>query len=520
MIFSEPFFLFLFLPLSCLIFHAVGKRFGQTGALATIFIMSLIFYLPWGWWMTGILAASVIVNYISASLMLWLPDNRKHARAALLVAGELYNILTLIWFKYNVFDDLFGNHADMQSGAWIIPVGISFYSFQQAALLADAYAREKTVTKFFGQLSTLKEHISSFVKYAAFVIFFPQLVIGPIIYMKEFEPQIANKRFGRIEFRNFAIGFALVAIGLFKKIVIADNLAPGAEGVFSSAAQGIEMHPIAAWIGVACYYLQLYFDFSGYTDIALGLARIFGIRYPINFFSPFKAVGIIDYYRRWHMTLTRVISRFLFTPLSIAGTRFAAQRRLPALLAKLIGLWLPLMINFEVIGLWHGALSTFVLFGIIHGTWYVVETEVRTSKRWKAWKRKTPDWRRAIYGRIVIIALMPLTFALFRADSISTFGFLLEQLFAGNWAADFGISVRVIPFILFGFFIVYFLPNSVELLKNYRPGIMTFANKSYGPNLFKFCWRPNWGWSVLFGSAFVVCLYYAYRQPPFLYQGF
>jgi len=520
MIFTDPFFLFVFLPLAALTFHLVGRRHGTNGALATLLVISILFYAPWGAWMTAILMLSVCVNFLCGGALVALDDERASMRKLLLAAGEIFNFGALIWFKYHLFAGLVADAEARDVAAWVVPAGISFYTFHQAAFLADAYAREPNVVLLLGKMKNVRDILTGFIRYSAFVIFFPQLVIGPITYVKEFLPQVASARFGRIFYVNVSIGFTLIAIGMFKKLVLADNLGIYSDSVFERASLRVALTPVESWVGIASYYLQLYFDFSGYSDMAIGLARIFGLRYPINFFSPFKAVGIIDYYRRWHMTLTRVISRFLFTPLSLAGTRLAARKRYGVMAVKILGLWLPLMINFEVIGLWHGAIWSFVVFGLIHGIWYVAETEVRSSKRWKKWRKTVPGVRRAIYGRIILLLFMPLCFALFRADSLETAVYLGQQLFAGAGAMTVSAELQqALKPLVAGFVVVYLLPNSIELLRNYRPGILTYQNPSYGPH-WPVRWRPNWVWTAFFGAIFVVCIYYMYRQPPFLYQGF
>lgn len=512
MIFNDPFFLFVFLPLAAFAFHWLGKRFGATAGLGVIFVGSILFYLPWGWWMTALLLVSVLVNFAIGSILI--AEGPRRGRLALLLGGEFYNFAILAVFKYQLLSGVLGS-----SGTWVIPAGISFYTFHQAAFLADAYAREPSVVAYLGNVRSAATRVQAFVRYAAFVTFFPQLVIGPITYMHEFQPQVQRRGFGRVTYVNLSVGFALIALGLFKKIVIADHFDGRVDQVFAAAAEGTPLHPYVAWLGVLSFYIQLYFDFSGYSDAALGLARIFGIRYPMNFFSPLKAVGIIDFYRRWHMTLTRVVSRFLFTPLSIWGTRRALQRRYSAALARLIGTWLPLGINFEVIGLWHGATSTFVLFGLLHGIWYIAETEVRRSRWWKAWRKRSSNGARATLGRILFFALMPVTFALFRCDSIGTFGFLLQQLAGAGIGTPWpGHGTGRAVFL--GLAMIYLLPNSIEFMRRYRPALATYVNPSYGPRWLQFAWRPSWFWTGVIGAMALACIYYMNRQSPFLYQGF
>jgi D-alanyl-lipoteichoic acid acyltransferase DltB (MBOAT superfamily) len=360
----------------------------------------------------------------------------------------------------------------------------------------------------------------AFARYGAFVSFFPQLIIGPITYMKEFYPQVDRKEFGRFRAIDFSIGLSLIACGLFKKLVLADNLATISVFAFQFSADHRPMAVSTAVAGVMGYYAQLYFDFSGYSDMALGLARIVGLRYPINFFSPLKAVGIIDFYRRWHMTLTRVISRFVFTPLSVSGTR--KSMRMPRRWRKVISLWLPLLLNFELIALWHGATATFIVFGAIHGLWYITETEVRNGKWFKAWKKRSSDAARSIIGRLLFVGPMMLTFALFRSESLTAFYHLCLSLAGIGRTGWHDGTVSVIGFALLGgsFAIIGLLPNATELLRNYRPGIMTYVNPVSWIALRFPPWRPTWPWAIGTGLVALWALYFISRQPPFLYQGF
>ncbi|MGE5563989.1 MAG: MBOAT family O-acyltransferase [Bacillota bacterium] len=520
MIFSDPSFLFLVLPLTLLLFYAAVPRLGKTAGMGIVFVASLIIYWPWGERNVTILLASVLVNYTAAITLLSLPPERQGLRKTVLALGLGYDLLSLAWFKYTIFQYFYyrtvGVQATLEAAA--IPIGISFYTFQQAAVLADAFNYEPSVRSFLGQLERSTHKLRAFVRYAFFVTFFPHMIIGPIAYVHEIWPQLASKRFGRFRQIDIAVGIMLIGIGLFKKLVIADNLADFSAPVFAGAAQGGSLNVVSAGLGILAYYTQLYFDFSGYSDMALGLARLFGIVFPINFYSPLKSVGIVDFYRRWHMTLTRVISRFLFSPISLFGTRYSMERRLGPIPSKLLRLWLPLVINFEVIGLWHGALWTFALFGAIHGLWYVVEMEVRSSKKWKAWKKKTSAGLRRALGRLIFVGPMALTFALFRSESVAAFFHLVRELFRFDLHVPQSIPpLAAAQWIAAALIIIYALPNSVELLSRYNPGIMTYENESYG---FRLKWRPNWRWAAYWTMLVLISLHYIWRQPPFLYMGF
>lgn len=523
MIFSDPFFLFLVLPVTVALFYWAAPRLGKTVAMAIVFAASLIIYWPWGERNVTILLASVTVNFLSAAVMLGAPPERRALRRSALIVGQSYNLLTLVWFKYKFVQGFYYGAMGVEFTAYdaLIPIGISFYTFQQAAVLADAYSYEPNVREFLGSFQKWSDRARGFIRYSFFVTFFPHMIIGPIAYVHEIWPQLASTRFGRMRRTNISVGLMLIGIGMFKKLVLADNLGTFADPVFSAAAHGGTLDVITGWIGVFAYYTQLYFDFSGYSDMALGLARLFGIIFPINFFSPLKSVGIIDFYRRWHMTLTRVISRFLFSPLSLWGTRFTVRHRIPPIPTRLLRLWLPLLLNFEVIGLWHGALWTFVFFGAVHGLWYVAEIEVRATKAWKSWRKRSSPWARRILGRMMFTVPMALTFAAFRSESLSAFFHLVHelarfQIHTLHWSRLFA-PVEAVCWIAMAMAVIHLLPNSVELLRRYRPGIMTYENEFYG---FRLLWRPSWPWALFWLALVVTALYYIWRQPPFLYMGF
>ena len=522
MIFTDPLFLFVFLPLALIAFYAIAYFHGKNAALAVIFISSVIFYIPYGVTSAILLVLALVVNFFVAIAVTFLKDDSKH-RKRVYLAGQAYNVISLCYFKYKIVTIIFGPSAGIMVdiAGVAIPAGISFYTFQGAAFLADAYSRDKSVTQFFGQLNSVRSIGAAFCRYGAFVSFFPQLIIGPITYLSEFNPQIQSKRFLRLNPIDLAVGLSFISIGMFKKVVIADNLAPTVDIVFGAAHIGAEIHPMQAWIGALAYMAQLYFDFSGYSDMALGLARMFGLRLPINFFSPFKANGIIDYYRRWHMTLTRVIARFLYTPLSVAGTRYAMFNRLAPVPAHLLTLWLPMLVNFQIIGLWHGALWTFVVFGLMHGFWFALETEVRASKWYRSVSKSTPPLVLGFIERAVWFLPLLLSLAMFRSESVSGGFHLYSQMFGLSFDARSLFDMREpVMMLMVAFSIIYLCPNSVELMRRYRPAIMTYENKSYGLELLRGLWRPGWAQASYVCVLVLASLYYVSRQPPFLYQGF
>ena len=519
--FTDPVFLFLLLPLACTLFYWITPRFGSSAGFCLLLLVSLLFYWTWGARYLSLLTLSFTINFVAACIILLAPDERRVLRRTSLYIGQFYNFGALIWFKYRFVVYMFsgtGSSYSLLDAA--IPVGISFYTFQQAILLVDAYHRDPSVVAYLGDMRTLWGKLRGYLRHSFFVSFFAHLLIGPIVYLKEFQPQTASAKFGRVNRANLEAGAALVIIGLFKKIVIADHLAPIADSVFG-LPDNILLHThipaSTAWLAALAYYAQLYFDFSGYSDLAIGSARMLGIRFPMNFFSPLKAVGIIDFYRRWHITLTRVIARFIYTPLSLAGTRVAIGSGWPKAPMKLISLWLPLMVNFEVIAAWHGMRLTFLIFGVLHGFWYVVETEVRANRRFKNWRNNTSEKFRALVGRAIFLFMMTLTFALFRSATVPEFLHVLNSMFSLDIAA---LNFRGLLEVLGSLAIIWFFPNSMQLLAKYRAGIATYPNKDYTPLRLRFLWRPNGLWTMLMTGMLAACLYYMSRQPPFLYLGF
>lgn len=526
MIFTEPLFLFLLFPLACFLFYLFTPKRGPSFGLGILLVISLLFYLPWGWEYFGLLVLSITANFFAAYILLATPDEKKKRRKAALALGLLYNFGSLGWFKYMLpllhhYGLITGTSDNFSVVDIAIPIGISFYTFQQAIFLVDAYNRDASVVAFFGSFREPWGRLRGYVHHAFFVSFFPHLVIGPIVYLKEFQPQVENPQFGRLRLRDLEVGLTLVAIGLFKKVVLADNLAPIANHVFHAVDVHHNVSMASAWVGALAYYAQLYFDFSGYSDMALGLARTLGVRFPINFFSPLKSVSIADFYRRWHITLTRVIARFLYIPLSVAGTRFAMERRWGKLPTRMISQWLPLLVNFEVIALWHGPYLTFVVFGLIHGIWYVAETEVRISKPWKKFKKATSNTTRAVLGRMLFTLPMLFTFALFRSSSLESFFALVGRMFSfGPGAFQLKLGPADVVCLLAACSAVWLLPNAYEFLRRYRPGIATYANEYYGLKSLSFAWRANAFWGVTILSMSAIAMYYFNRPSIFLYMGF
>jgi len=333
MLFNSYDYLVYFLPVAVLGYFALGSQ--PRWSVRWLVAASLVFY---GWWnprYVPLILASVAFNFVVAILI-----QRAHRARPLVIAGVAGNLVLLGVYKYSDF------LLRALAGAGIVPLvqlhlalplGISFFTFTQIAFLVDvarARAREATLSN-----------------YALFVTFFPHLLAGPIIHHSEMMPQFASTANKRVAWDNVARGLFLLAIGLAKKTLIADPLAPLVASGFDHAHA---IGALDAWLSVLAYTLQIYFDFSGYTDMALGAALLFNIRLPINFDSPYRALDLRDFWHRWHITLSRFLREYLYIPLG--GNRRAE----PRVLANLL-------VTFLLGGLWHGAAWTFVAWGALHG---------------------------------------------------------------------------------------------------------------------------------------------------------
>src|SRR3984885_5550827 len=349
MLFSSYTFLFQFLPATVLAFAAARRHSPRAGILV-LAGASLCFYGAWRPIYLLLLVASVAVNF---TLGLRMEDPLR--RRVIGTAGVALNLAVLCYFKYTnfIFDSLNTlTGAPLPFVNIILPLGISFFTFQQIAYLVDVMRGAK-----------VERDILS---YTLFVSFFPHLIAGPLVHHAEMIPQFKRGRTGRSSVLA-ARGLAIFAVGLFKKVVIADNLAQFVSPVFAHLDTGGGVTMPWAWLATLAYTLQIYFDFSGYSDMAVGLALLFGIRLPVNFRSPYQAVSIIEFWRRWHITLSRFLLDYLYIPLG--GNRLGEQRRyFNLLLTMLLG------------GLWHGAGWNFLIWGGLHGIYLCI------NHLWRAWR--------------------------------------------------------------------------------------------------------------------------------------
>ena len=389
MLFNSYIFVLFFLPLALILYYGLN-RFGRyTMAKVSLVCMSLWFYAYFHVSYLFLLLASVLLNYALSKLLLRI--NQKKLHIALISFGILANLCAIFYFKYfNFFIDniniLF--HKSFFVNEILMPLGISFFTFQQISYLVDSYRQE---TQDY-----------TFLDYALFVTFFPQLIAGPIVLHQEMIPQFRDAKRKHPDQNMLAQGIWLFSIGMFKKVMIADVLGKGVDWGFENPAiiTGLE----AAIISVL-YSLQIYFDFSGYCDMACGLANMFGLELPINFMSPYKASSILEFWKRWHVTLTRFLRKYVYFPLG--GGKKGTVRTM-----------VNVMIVFLISGIWHGAAWTYVLWGLIHGG-----ANVLCRLFGRVWS-KVPK----IIGIFFTFVFVNLTWILFRAESISQAGMIFSKL--------------------------------------------------------------------------------------------
>lgn len=348
MLFNSPEFVFGFLPITMILFFAAARFFGRVAALGVLISAAIIFYGEWEPWHILVLVPSIAANYFLSQAIIAARTAGQVARSRLILIGAIVaNLLVLGFFKY--FNFAAENVAALMGAeapriGLSLPLGISFFTFTQMTYLVDGFRGRAE------QVSPLR--------YALFVTYFPHLIAGPILHHSEILPQFERDEAYRFDRVAFMDGLSLFMLGLGKKVVLADTLALYANNGFSTAGDG-PISLFAAWGAALCYTFQLYFDFSGYSDMALGIARMMRIDLPVNFMSPYKATSISDFWRRWHMTLSRFLRDYVYIPLG--GNRGGeASRYRNLFLTMLIG------------GIWHGAGWTFVVWGALHGAYLCV----------------------------------------------------------------------------------------------------------------------------------------------------
>jgi alginate O-acetyltransferase complex protein AlgI len=491
MLFSSFVFIFAFLPFALVTFYGL-RRLGRTASMWVLALASLGFYAWWNPSQTWVLLVSIIANFVAGYYIQVFRETKPAIARAILWGGLTLDLGALVYFKYTMFLvhnlNRYGG-ADFVVPHIILPLGISFFTFQKIAYLVDCArgeARKTTVGEF-----------------ALFAAFFPQLISGPIVHHKEIIPQFRDKLFGVLQPSNLLVGLAIFSIGLFKKTVIADSIAGYFIPLYDKALHIGGLDPATGWTIAIGWMMQLYFDFSGYSDMAIGLGRMFGVRLPLNFHSPLRAPSVIEYWRRWHMSLQRFIVTYVFQPLAVPLNRLAAQRDLKGWPAFALTVVVPSFFTFFMLGIWHGAGWGYVVFGLLNGAYVSINEAYREFKRHRrrelrrAGKPAPVDGpvRRFGYHALTLICMLTAG-VFFRATSLHDG----VAIFRGMWglnglAANPALSGLAEPGFLalvgVAVVIVAFMPNTQQIMRLYRPAVNWQAWRTVAWPRLSWTWRPT-----------------------------
>ena len=516
MLFNSYVFVFGFLPVALIGFYVLGAR-RREWALLWLTAASLFFYAWWRPINVLLIAPSILINYGLARALERTGEANPFRAKMLLIAGILFNLCFLGYFKYlNFFEsslnDAFG--AGFVLTQLILPLGISFITFQKIAFLVDVHGGR--VNRF------------SLADYGLFVLFFPQLVAGPIVHYREMMPQFRAATC-RFDPENVAVGVSLFFFGLAKKLILADPLGQLVTPLYAQAAAGTPQSATDAWIAALGFTLQIYFDFAGYSDMALGLARFFGIKLPVNFNSPLKATNIIDFWLRWHVSLTRFLTAYIYNPLTLTLTRRRMAKGKPifggrntSLGAFLTLLAMPTLLTMLISGLWHGAGYTYVLWGLLHGVFLCINHAWKLIRP-RIWSNaKLYNRRMAPIGFVLTFISVTAAMVLFRAPTASAalvlwkgmiglYGVTLPQAVysrlgaAAGWLAAIGVrpawtsgSLLVEAAVRIGLLLVIALlmPNTLQMLAAFEPAIGVKPGKTPSRLTRALTWAPTATWAI------------------------
>lgn len=497
MLFNSYIFLFAFLPL-CLVVFAVLEKQNRVSRAHVIVVLSLAFYGYWNAWHVPLILGSILANHLVAKQI---SRSAMASRKIWLGIGCTFNLGLLGYYKYSAFlinlvADLGSDHP--QWASIILPLGISFFTFQQIGFLVDVFRGDK-----------VRYGLS---EYASFVLFFPQLIAGPIVHHHDLVPQIQKKSNRWLRPSHLATGVAFFVTGLCKKVIIADSLAPIANSVYDSAHL-LSVSSFDAWTATLAYTGQLYFDFSGYCDMAIGLGWMFSIKLPQNFNSPYKATSMIDFWRRWHITLSVFLRDYLYIPLG--GSRCGQSRQVTNLFLTML-----------LAGLWHGAGWTFIIWGAVHGGALVINHQWREFRS-RLNTPKLPLVATSCAGWILTFACVLGSWVIFRAHNVSDALALLHAMIPiGRW--DIGsmsdlLSIEDLGLCIAAIIACITLPNTHQLLAPFSetsPAASASTPWTRIPWTRAMLWRPTAIHGAMSGLVFVCCICLLTRVNVFLYFQF
>jgi len=514
MLFNSYAFLFVFLPLA-LLGYAIAGRFGRRAVIGWLGFASLAFYSYWRPVYVVVLLGSIALNFAAAALISRKVPNSVPTKIWLTLAIAL-DLLVLGYCKYlfpllNFASSLTGSARHWANIA--LPLGISFFTFTQIAYLVDLQQGEAIP--------------ESFSNYVLFVTFFPHLIAGPILHHSEIMPQFRQERRYQLNTGDLAVGFSWFVMGLGKKVLLADTFAKNADAFYATAGP---VPALAVLRGLLSYALQLYFDFSGYSDMAMGLARMFSIDFPLNFSSPYKATNILDYWQRWHMTLTRYLNVYLFNPVSMHMTRKRMQQGKKAnrkAQRTLGGFWqliaVPVLVTMFLAGIWHGAGLQFLVFGMAHAFFMIV------NHAWRAFVPEDSPWQKLLPTPVcVAITFGCAIFAqiFFRSANCTQALHILAELAGAHGIGTFALGgenkllvLQSLLQIAGGLVIIWAMPNTQQILSRFHPSfeLSPFDKQS---TWLKLQWAPTTFWAIVIGVLFLSSTVGMQDPSTFLYFQF
>jgi alginate O-acetyltransferase complex protein AlgI len=517
MLFNSVEFLFLFLPALLFVYFYLASLNHRLAA-AWLTAGSLFFY---GWWNPAyvvLLLISILFNYLLGYQLAQGSDIGSSRRARLLALGVGGDLVLLGYYKYaNFFVDSIGTVAgtSFELQHIVLPLGISFFTFTQIAFLVDA-ARGKA-----------KEF--DFIHYSLFVTYFPHLIAGPVLHHKQMMPQFSQSTTYRASSAFLTVGLTVFAFGLFKKVVLADGIAPYAAPVFDAAAAGEHIQLLQAWGGAIAYTLQLYFDFSGYSDMAIGLSYMIGVRLPLNFNSPYKATNITDFWRRWHMTLSIFLRDYLYIPLG--GNRKGLIRR-----------YLNLAITMLLGGLWHGAGWLFVIWGGLHGIYLMVHLGWQSLRHHLGHDMSISTTLGRICSTGLTFLAVVIAWVFFRSTTIEAAVAILNGMAGNNgvslpnafathggalahWLSERGVAfsigggrsfVMMFTWILALLPIIFLAPNTQQIMRRFRASLDSVEST----HDIQIEWKPQLRWALAMAFVLACGLMSLSRPSEFLYFQF
>jgi alginate O-acetyltransferase complex protein AlgI len=460
LLFISHIYICLFLPLSLLGFHLLVRKNRAALSLAWLITASLFFY---GWWNPQylvLIVASVLFNFFLGHRMSLRAPGSAKLELGLALLG---NIGLLGYFKYANFfveatNQIFGSGYHLET--IILPLAISFFTLQQVGYVVDAYRGKSPPYQFL--------------QYCLFVVFFPQLIAGPIVHHRKLIPQFTADKLSRFDVNNMALGVSIFFVGMFKKVLLADSLIPWVAAAFD-APTGETLGAWEAWIGTYAYSFQLYFDFSGYSDMAIGAALLFNIRLPVNFNSPYKAASIREIWRHWHITLSDFVMRYVYG--SLGSNKKGAARQ-----------YVNLFVAFLATGIWHGAGWTFVVFGCMHGS------AVLLHQAWKDLGGGMPRW----LGVLLTYNFWTLALVVFRSPDMTHATHVYSTMFgSAAWMLPTVSQVYSLLWLLVLLGFVWVLPNTSEVYR--EPG------KERVGSFWR--WEPNARWGYFMAVIALLLLY-------------